>query len=199
MQGRRKRPANQEAAVDPAAEDELVCWPSMRLAINLDMQDTAGLMQSAVMPGDDRADAMKRMRSLVRLQYLICLAQTCSIQIIQVQALCVSRLLSSEMIIMTVHLPAACECETQECAQTACMCSRLKESHISVQEMSPYSSCSDDSVYVAPPPRTFQAATSSVIIQAQKALKQVSSLPPPDAVPLPVHTLCAHLLIHESS
>ena len=46
-----------------------------------------------------------------------------------------------------------------------------------MQEMSPYSSCSDDSVYVAPPPLTFQTATSSVIIQAQEALKQVSSLP----------------------
>ena len=87
MQGRRKRPATQEAAVDPAAEDELVCWPSMRLAIGLDMQDNAGLMQPALMLGDNRADSMKRMRSSVRLQYMIRLAQTCSVQFTQAQAL----------------------------------------------------------------------------------------------------------------
>lgn len=76
------------------------------------------------------------------------------------------------------------------------MVSCLKEGHVSVQETSPYSSCSDDSLYVAPPPQTFQAATSSVVIQAQKALKQVSSLP----LLVKCHcTLCAHRSIHESS
>ncbi len=50
----------------------------MRLAIGLDMQDAAGLMQSAVRPDDDCAHPMKRMRSFVRLQCMIRLAQTCS-------------------------------------------------------------------------------------------------------------------------
>lgn len=107
MQGRRKRPATQEAVVDPAAEDELVCWPSMRLAIGLDMQDDAGLMQPAVMLGDNRADSMKRMRSTVRLQYIMHLAQTCSVQFPQAQALRLSSAVSRD--------------DCHDCAPAGCM------------------------------------------------------------------------------
>jgi hypothetical protein len=107
MQGRRKRPATQEAAVDPAAEDELVCWPSMRLAIGLDMQDNTGLMQPAVMLGNNRTDSMKRMRSSVRLQYMICFAQTCSVQFTQPQALHQSSAVSRD--------------DCHDCAPAGCM------------------------------------------------------------------------------
>ena len=173
MQGRRKRPATQEAAVDPAAEDELVCWPSMRLAIGLDMQDTAGLLQPAVMLGNDRADSVKRMRSLVRLQYMICLAQTFSVQSPQAQALRQPSAVSRD----DCHERGSCmragDVTLFLVLRRLCVCGTsapdLPDCHILSHHPG-------------------SEGPEAGIISA-----------PSDEVPLPVHTLCAHHAIHESS
>lgn len=74
LQAKRKRQAAQAVpppAADRAAsaEDELLCWPSMQLALQQDLPGSHGLMPGAApaMVTKDHSSFLKRLRSKVRL------------------------------------------------------------------------------------------------------------------------------------